>query len=64
MSRKTPASGAAGAGMMLVTALLLGGAAGGVVGSVVGAFGLLLTVGIFLGLVVGMAVVYARFRDL
>ena len=64
MSRKTPPGGAAGAGMLLLTALVLGGAAGGLLGSAVGALGPLLTVGIFVGLVLGMAVVYARYKDL
>jgi hypothetical protein len=57
-------SSPAGAGMLLLTAMVLGGAIGGGLGSVAGIFGLGLTLGIFLGLVGGMAVVYARYRDL
>jgi hypothetical protein len=52
------------AGMLLLTVLVLGGAAGAGVGSLVGAFGLFLTLGLFLGLLGGIAVVYTRFRDL
>jgi hypothetical protein len=54
----------AGAGVLLLTTMALFGAAGGGAGSLVGAFGLLLTLGIFIGLVVGIWVVYTRYRDL
>jgi len=61
---ETPPGGAdaAAAGAMLIAAMLICGATGYGLGSVVGLavpFGL---AGLFVGLVVGVALVYARFR--
>lgn len=61
--RKPPARGAV-AGLMLLSALLLCGAAGAVVGALVGAFVIFLIVGIFAGFVLGIVAVRARFPDL
>lgn len=61
--RKPIARGAV-AGMMLLAALLLCGGLGGLVGALVGSVGIFLTLGIFIGFVVGIAAVRARFPDL
>jgi hypothetical protein len=52
------------AGTLLLSGVVLGGLVGGGIGSLVGAFGPLLGVGIFLGFVGGTAAVIVRFRDL
>ena len=61
--RKPLARGAA-AGLMLLSSLLLFGALGAIVGASIGALGILLALGIFVGFVVGIAAVRARFPDL
>ncbi len=61
--RKPIARGAA-AGLMLLAALLLCGAIGGLMGALLGSVGIFLTLGIFVGFVVGIATVRARFPDL
>lgn len=61
--RKPLARGAA-AGLMLLSSLLLCGAIGGLVGALTGAVGIFLALGIFVGFVVGIAAVRARFPDL
>jgi hypothetical protein len=50
--------------LMLLSAMILCGAAGGALGAVTGLFGPLLALGIFVGLVAGIAAVRARFPDL
>jgi hypothetical protein len=52
------------AGTLLLGGIVLGGLVGGGIGALVGAFGPLLGVGIFLGFVGGTVAVIARFRDL
>jgi len=52
------------AGMLLLSGVVLGGLLGGGIGALVGAFGPLLAVGIFLGFVGGTVAVIVRFRDL
>lgn len=52
------------AGMMIVGALLAGGAIGAGAGAILGAMGPLVAAGICLGLFGGVALVIARFRDL
>jgi hypothetical protein len=61
--RKPLARGAV-AGLLLLSALLLCGAAGAVVGALVGAFVVFLIVGIFAGFALGIVAVRARFPDL
>jgi hypothetical protein len=63
---ETPPGGAdaAAAGAMLVAAMLLCGAAGYGLGSLFGIAVPIGLVGLFAGLVVGFALVYARFRRL
>ncbi len=61
--RKPLARGAA-AGLMLLSSLLFFGALGAVVGAVIGALGILLALGIFVGFVTGIAAVRTRFPDL
>ena len=55
---------AAAAGIMVVAAMAIGGAAGYTLGSTVGLGVPLGLVGLFAGIVGGLALVYARFRDL
>ena len=52
------------AGMLLLSGVVLGGLAGAGIGALVGAFGPLLAVGIFLGFAGGTAAVIVRFRDI
>jgi hypothetical protein len=52
------------AGTLLLSGVVLGGLVGGGIGALVGAFGPLLGLGIFLGFVGGTAAVIVRFRDL
>lgn len=61
---REPVARGAVAGFMLLSALILCGAAGGLLGTVTGAFAPLLTIGILVGLVVGILAVRARFPDL
>jgi hypothetical protein len=61
--RKPLARGAV-AGLMLLSSLLLCGALGGLVGVLAGPLGIFLACGIFIGFVVGIAAVRARFPDL
>jgi len=63
---ETPPGGAdaTAAGAMLIAAMLICGAAGYGLGSVVGLAVPLGLAGLFVGLVVGFALVYARFRRL
>ena len=55
---------AAGAGLTLVVTMVLCGVAALGLGSLVGAPVLFLLAGLFIGLVVGFALVYTRFKDL
>jgi hypothetical protein len=65
MSRpRSPTPGAAGAGILLLTVVLVCGAIGGGIGAAIGAFAPLLIAGIFAGFLAGTWVVYRRFRDL
>ena len=64
LRRRTPATGAAGAGILLLTTVLLLGAAGAGLGALVGSVPLLLIAGVLAGFFVGTWVVYRRFRDL
>jgi len=50
--------------MLLLGGVVLGGLIGGGIGTLVGAFGPLLAVGIFGGFVGGTVAVIVRFRDL
>ena len=52
------------AGTLLLSGVVLGGLVGGGIGALVGAFGPLLGLGIFLGFVGGTAAVIVRFKDL
>lgn len=52
------------AGMLIVASIVLCGGAGLGLGSLVGASALLAIAGVFVGLVVGLGLVHARFRDL
>jgi len=52
------------AGTLLLSGVVLGGLIGGGLGALVGAFGPLLGLGIFLGFVGGTVAVIVRFRDL
>ena len=52
------------AGTLLLSGVVLGGLIGGGVGALVGAFGPLLALGIFLGFAGGTTAVIVRFRDL
>jgi hypothetical protein len=52
------------AGTLLLSGVVLGGLAGGALGALVGAFGPLLALGLFLGFAGGTAAVIVRFRDL
>ena len=61
--RKPVARGAV-AGLMLLASLLLVGALGAGAGVLVGSVGIFLTLGIFVGFVVGILAVRARFPDL
>lgn len=61
---REPLARGAVAGLMLLASLLLCGAIGGVVGILTGAVGIFLAAGIFIGFVVGVAAVRARFPDL
>ena len=54
----------AGAGILLLTVVLLCAAIAGGVGAAVGAAAPLLIVGVFAGFLAGTWVVYLRFRDL
>jgi hypothetical protein len=64
MSPRTTPGSPAGAGILLLTVIVACGAIGGVAGSLVGAFAPLLILGIFAGFVLGIWLVYTRFRDL
>ena len=55
---------AAAAGLMVVAAMAIGGAAGYLLGSTVGLGVPIGLAGLFAGIVGGLALVYARFRDL
>jgi len=59
---RSPGADAAAAGAMVIAPMVLFAAIGYGVGSLVGLGVLLGLVGLFAGLVVGMALVYARFR--
>jgi hypothetical protein len=50
--------------MLIVASIVLCGGAGLGLGSLVGASALLAIAGVFVGLVVGLGLVHARFRDL
>jgi len=52
------------AGTLLLSGVVLGALAGGALGALVGAFGPLLALGLFLGFAGGTAAVIVRFRDL
>jgi hypothetical protein len=55
---------AAAAGLMVVAAMAIGGAVGYALGSTVGLGVPIGLAGLFAGIVGGLALVYARFRDL
>jgi hypothetical protein len=61
---RSPARGAAGAGGLLIGAILACAAAGLGIGALVGAPALLALVGGFAGVGVGFWIVYSRFKDL
>jgi hypothetical protein len=60
----SPGGGAAGAGALLIAAILVCGAVGLAIGALVGAPAILAIVGGFAGVGVGFRIVYARFKDL
>jgi hypothetical protein len=64
MTPRTTSGSPAGAGMLLLGAIVACGAIGGAVGALLGIFAPLFIAGIFAGFVVGIWVVYKRFRDL
>ena len=65
MSRpRKPTPGAAGAGMLLLTVVVLCAAIGGAIGAALDVFAPLFIVGVFAGFLAGTWVVYRRFRDL
>ncbi|MDX6666160.1 MAG: hypothetical protein QOG68_2366 [Solirubrobacteraceae bacterium] len=53
-----------GAGMLLLSGIVLGALVGGGIGALLGAVGPLLGVGVFAGFVGGTAAVVIRYRDL
>ena len=55
---------AAGAGLLLVSAIVLCAAIGAALGALIGAFPLFFIAGVFAGIASGTWVVYRRFRDL
>ena len=61
---RKPTQGAAGAGMLLLTVVVLCAAIGAAAGAAIGALAPLLIVGVFAGFLAGTWVVYRRFRDL
>jgi hypothetical protein len=63
MSR-TPARAAAGAGALLIAAILMCAAIGLGIGALIGAPELLGIAGVFIGVGVGFRLVYGRFKDL
>ena len=62
MNRDSPGAAAATAGFTVIVSLILCAAAGYGIGSLVGLEVPLGLAGLFVGLVVGMALVYARYR--
>jgi hypothetical protein len=63
MSRQS-ANAPAGAGLMLLSAIVLGTAIGIGLGALVGAVSILAVLGGFVGLVAGFALVYQRFKNI
>ncbi|MBX5469156.1 MAG: AtpZ/AtpI family protein [Thermoleophilaceae bacterium] len=63
MNDRSP-NAAAGAGILLVTTIVVCAAIGYGLGALVGVPGVLAGVGGFLGIVAGFALVYSRFKDL
>jgi hypothetical protein len=59
-----PVNRGAVAGMLVVASIVLCGGIGVGIGSLIGATALLAIAGVFAGLVLGFALVYARFKDL
>jgi hypothetical protein len=64
MTDRPPTRRAANAGYLLISPAILGAAIGFGLGSLLGAPGILVVLGVFLGLIGGFFLVYARFRDL
>jgi len=56
--------GAAGAGLLLVSAIVVCAGIGAALGALIGAFPLFFIAGVFAGIASGTWVVYRRFRDL
>jgi hypothetical protein len=61
---KSPGKGAAGAGTLLIAAILACGALGLGVGALIGAPAAFAIAGGFVGVGVGFRIVYRRFKDL
>ncbi len=61
---KGPTRNAAAAGLMLLSAIVLGALIGLGIGTLAGAPGLVATLGGFVGLLAGFALVYTIFRDI
>lgn len=61
---KRSASAPAGAGFMLLSAIVLGTACGLGLGALTGGAAVLAILGGFIGLIAGFAVVYTRFKNL
>jgi hypothetical protein len=61
---RSPGKGAAGAGGLLIAAILVCAAVGLGIGALVGAPAILAIVGGFAGVGVGFRIVYGRFKDL
>ena len=61
---KRSASAPAGAGLMLLSTIVLGAAVGVGLGALVGAVAILAVLGGFVGLVAGFALVYQLFKNI
>ena len=64
MTDRPPTRRAANAGYLLISPAILGAAIGLGIGSLLGVPALMTILGVFLGLLGGFFLVYARFRDL
>jgi hypothetical protein len=64
MTAPPPVNRGAIAGMLIVSSIILCAGIGVGIGSLIGATALLAIAGVFVGLVVGLGLVHARFRDL
>jgi F0F1-type ATP synthase assembly protein I len=61
---QTPAKGTAGAGILLISTILIGAGLGLGIGAIVGAQAPLLIGGAAVGVVIGFWIVYSRFKEI